>query len=66
MDPVEHARLAWQRAHAEVKSAQAELESRVADRATPDQIATAHDVLTRRRKAADLLLQRYITQIGKS
>jgi hypothetical protein len=66
MDRVEDARLAWQLAQAEMQISNAELEREVASLADISQIEGARAVLVRKREAADLLLARYITQIGKS
>ena len=66
MDRVEDARLAWQRAQAEMQMANAELERQVACLADVPQIESARATLVRKREAADLQLARYITQIGKS
>lgn len=66
MQHLEFARSAWQTAQAEVQVAVAELEKKVANMAGPDEIARARDLVARRQEAADLQLQRYISQIGKS
>jgi hypothetical protein len=66
MQHLELARLAWQTAQADVQVAVAELEKQVACRAGPEEIAKGRELVARRQEAADLLLQRYITQIGKS
>lgn len=66
MNQLEIARVEWQQAQARVKSALASLERRVADAASAEQVAEAHAALAERQAAADELLQRYITQIGKS
>ena len=63
---VEDARLAWRRAQAELKSAQEELEARVAEPADSATLEAARSLAATRGAAADELLQRYITQIGKS
>lgn len=66
MDRLEESRLAWQRAQAELQKAQATLEGRVASVADPAAIQIARDDAMRAQKLADELLQRYISQLGKS
>lgn len=66
MDRVDEARLAWQRAQAELKAALADLEHRVAEMAGADAVAIARSLVAEKQEAADLFLQRYITQVGKS
>lgn len=62
---LEHARLDWQKARAELQLALAELEGRVAAGEEAVRVAEARDTAARRQKLADELLQRYITHIGK-
>jgi hypothetical protein len=66
MDPLNDARLEWQRAQADLQIAIGVLDKRVADTASLDEVAKAQEAVVRTRTAADLLLQRYITQLGKS
>jgi hypothetical protein len=66
MDQLENARLAWQAAQAELQIALADLEKCVAQLAAADAVSRARDVVAARQSTADLLLQRYITQLGKS
>ena len=66
MDQLEHARLMWQRAQAEVQTAMGGLEKCVADLADADVVDHARKTLAARQKVAEELLQRYITQLGKS
>jgi hypothetical protein len=66
MDQLDDARLAWQRAQAEMQMANAELERQVASLADVTEIESARAALVKKREAADLQLARYITQIGKS
>lgn len=66
MDQLDQSRLTWQRAQAELQAAQADLEKRVAELADARALEEASKVVMARQKVADELLQRYITQIGKS
>jgi len=66
MDLLDHARLDWQKAQAELQLALAELERRVAARAGVVEVTEARETADRRKKLADDLLHRYITQLGKS
>lgn len=66
MDQLEQSRLSWQRAQAEVQTAMGELERCVAELADARVIIEARKVLVARQKVAEDLLQRYITQLGKS
>jgi hypothetical protein len=66
MDRLESARLDWQRAQAELQLALAELERRVATMAPAEQIEEVRSLSKNRQAAADELLQRYITYLGKS
>jgi flagellar biosynthesis chaperone FliJ len=66
MDRVEEARLAWQRAQAELQSSLAELERIVASDTNVEQVLKARALTGTRQKAADEFLNRYITQLGKS
>lgn len=66
VNQLDHARLDWQKAQAEVQLAMAELERRVAAQEGAIEVAEARDTADRRKKLADELLHRYITQLGKS
>jgi hypothetical protein len=66
MDRLENARLDWQRAQAELQLSLAELERRVAALDTAEQIEEVRALSKSRQAAADELLQRYITYLGKS
>jgi len=67
MNRLEECRLAWQRAQAELQMSLAELEKAVASPSPKSaEIQQARDSVARRQRAADELLQRYITQIAKS
>lgn len=66
MQQVEQARLEWQRAQADVRSAQAELEKLVAEFADGAVLDVASKAVADRQRVAEEMLQRYITQIGKS
>ena len=66
LDRLEETRLAWQRAQADPQTALADLEHAVASSAGGEAIVKLQAVAVERRKAADELLQRHITQIGKS
>lgn len=66
MDRLEESRLAWQRAQANFQAALADLEHAVASSAGGELIVKLQAVAVERRKLADELLQRHITQIGKS
>jgi hypothetical protein len=66
MDLLEHARLEWQQAQADLQTALAALEKCVAGLAGPAEVTTANEAVSRRRAVSDALLQRYITQLGKS
>lgn len=66
MNLLNDARLHWQHAQAELQSALAELEKRVAETAPPEVVLAARKEVERRQKDADHLLARYITQVGKS
>ena len=66
MDRVEDARLAWQRAQADYQGSLADLERIVAGDSTVEQLLKARALAAERQKAADELLHRYITQLGKS
>jgi hypothetical protein len=66
VDRIEEARLAWQRAQAELQKALAELELRVADAADVSLVTRARSRVTEQQKMADDLLGRYITHLGKS
>jgi hypothetical protein len=65
-DQLESARLAWQHSEAELHAAMAELEKRVVDGATPEDVLAARTAVARFQSDTELLLQRYITQLGKS
>ena len=66
MDQLEEARLAWQRAQADLQAALADLEKRVAEIATGDDVTKARAAVRVKQETADYFLQRYITQLGKS
>jgi hypothetical protein len=66
MDQLEHARLMWQRSQADVQSAMGGLEKCVADLANAQAVDQARKALAEKQKVAEDLLQRYITQLGKS
>lgn len=66
VNQVDQSRLDWQKAQAELQLALAELERRVAAGGGALELADARDTADRRKKLADDLLNRYITQLGKS
>lgn len=66
MYQLEDSRLAWQRAQAEMQIAMGALEKCVAELAGAEAIKAARAELLKKEQAADLCLQRHITQIGKS
>ena len=66
MDALELARLAWQRAQADLQTSLADLEKAVAALADPSHVQLARDQVTDRQRIADEYLNRYITQLGKS
>jgi hypothetical protein len=67
MDHLEQSRHAWERAQADLQTALAELERRVAsDTPEPDSIQGTREVVAKRQSAADEYLNRYITQVGKT
>ena len=66
MDRVEETRMAWQRAQADLQTALAELERRVAAKvAQSDAILKAREDVAAKQKIADEMLQRHITMLGK-
>ena len=66
MDRLEEARMAWQRAQADLQQAIADLEKRVADNSDADALKSARLTVAMRQEKADFQLQRYITHLGKS
>ncbi|HUR88532.1 MAG TPA: hypothetical protein VMZ74_05545 [Ramlibacter sp.] len=66
MDRTGEARLAWQRAQADLQKALAELEKRVAEVLDPEALVAARADAAKKQQLADDLLQRYITHLGKS
>jgi len=67
MDRLEDSRVAWQQAQADLQISFAELEKAVAAPvAIANQVQQARELVMRRQRTADELLQRYITQIAKS
>jgi len=58
--------LDWQKAQAELQLALAELERRVAAGDGISELMEARDTVARRQRLTDDLLNRYITQLGKS
>jgi hypothetical protein len=66
MDRLEESRLAWQRAQADLQSALAALEHTVASEGSPNEILKARATVASMQKVADEMLQRHITQLGKS
>lgn len=66
MDQLEAARLSWQHAQADLQSAMADLEKRVAALADAQALDETRKIVVARQKVAEDLLQRYITQLGKS
>jgi hypothetical protein len=66
MDRTEESRLAWQKAQADLQSSLADLEKAVAAVADPAHIQLARKAVADRQRIADELLQRHITQLGKS
>ena len=67
MDRLEDSRVAWQQAQADLQISLAELEKAVAAPvAIANQVQQARELVMRRQRTADELLQRYITQIAKS
>ena len=65
MDRIEDARMAWQRAQADLQHALAELEFRVADGSDGEALNSARLTVAMRQEKADFQLQRYITYLGK-
>jgi F0F1-type ATP synthase membrane subunit b/b' len=66
MSQLEEAQLAWQRAQADLQAALASLEKSVASNAPGEAVNQARTLVAQQQAAADNLLQRYITQLGKS
>lgn len=66
MQQLEQARLSWQRARADLQESMAILEKCVAQNSDPAAIESAHVQAAKRQAAADLELNRYITQLGKT
>jgi hypothetical protein len=66
MDRIEEARLAWQRAQADLQRSLADLEMHVAQEAGAEAVQKARAAVTVKQGAADEMLHRYITHLGKS
>jgi len=66
MSQLETARLAWQSAQADLQTALAELEKRVAETANVAQLEEVRAIIAKRQAKADDMLNRYITHLGKS
>ena len=66
MNRIEEARLAWQRAQADLQKALAELEKGVASENDADAVKAARLTVAMRQERADEQLQRYLTYRGKS
>ena len=66
MDRLGEARMAWQRAQAELQKALAELEKRVAQALDASALTSARADVADKQQRADDLLQRYITYLGKN
>lgn len=66
MQQLEQARLSWQRAQADLQESMALLEKCVAQNSNSAAIESARAEVARRQAAADLELNRYITQLGKT
>jgi hypothetical protein len=65
MDRIDEARLAWQKAQAELQMALSSLEKCVADGSDAAAVSIARKLAAVREEAADLQLHRYLTQLGK-
>ncbi|HEX2543860.1 MAG TPA: hypothetical protein VHL79_03215 [Ramlibacter sp.] len=66
MHRLDNARAAWEQAQSELQAALAELERQVKDTSDPQAIGVAKSTVEKRQRHAEDMLQRYITQLGKS